>query len=231
MPNYLVEAYTKKQLPHAMLLVGQPSQARHAVDELIAALDLNPADYLLLSESVTLKIADARTIRRFVEKSRFTSPIKLVFIANADQLTPEAANALLKTLEEPAADTHLILASRRPENLLPTVVSRCQQLILRDENESEAEGPIVPPLPEPDLAAAFALAKELAVGETPLPIIFESWLARLYSSPLTPETASRIGCLLGYLSAAQTTVNRRLLLDNFFLDLYNKESGNERLRS
>jgi DNA polymerase-3 subunit delta' len=43
-------------------------------------------------------------------------------------LHPEAANALLKTLEEPRADVHFILLSERPDRLLPTIRSRCQRV-------------------------------------------------------------------------------------------------------
>ena len=46
-------------------------------------------------------------------------------------MTPEATNALLKTLEEPPADLLLILTTDQPHRLLPTIRSRCQQLRLR----------------------------------------------------------------------------------------------------
>lgn len=44
------------------------------------------------------------------------------------EFQPEAANALLKTLEEPRAGVHFILTSERPESLLPTIRSRCQRI-------------------------------------------------------------------------------------------------------
>lgn len=49
-----------------------------------------------------------------------------VIVREADRLNPSAANKLLKTLEEPPADTHFILLSHRPSALLPTIRSRCQ---------------------------------------------------------------------------------------------------------
>jgi DNA polymerase-3 subunit delta' len=49
-------------------------------------------------------------------------------IDGAEQMTHEAANALLKTLEEPSAGTLMILISCRPESLLPTIRSRCQRV-------------------------------------------------------------------------------------------------------
>lgn len=72
---------------------------------------------------------------------------------------PEAANALLKTLEEPRPNVHFILTSERPDSLLPTIRSRCQRVrfarlpdaVLRDILESEG-------VPEPSIAPAIALS-------------------------------------------------------------------------
>jgi len=71
---------------------------------------------------------------------------------------PEAANALLKTLEEPRPNVHFILTSERPDSLLPTIRSRCQRVrfgrlpnaVLRDILRSEG-------VPEDSIAPAIAL--------------------------------------------------------------------------
>lgn len=49
-------------------------------------------------------------------------------LADADRLRPEAANSLLKLLEEPGEDVVLILTAERVENVLPTILSRCQRV-------------------------------------------------------------------------------------------------------
>lgn len=51
---------------------------------------------------------------------------RVVLILKADQMTDEAANCFLKTLEEPPVDTVFVLTSSRPEFLLPTIRSRCR---------------------------------------------------------------------------------------------------------
>ncbi len=53
---------------------------------------------------------------------------RVFIIDNADQMNDAAANALLKTLEEPPQESHIILATSRPDSLLPTIRSRCQTL-------------------------------------------------------------------------------------------------------
>lgn len=72
---------------------------------------------------------------------------------------PEAANALLKTLEEPRPNVHFILTSERPDSLLPTIRSRCQRIrfarlphsVLRDILQSEGA-------PQESIAPAIALS-------------------------------------------------------------------------
>lgn len=63
------------------------------------------------------------------EKS-FDGGWKIGVLLFADRLKTEAANALLKTLEEPPEDTLFLLVTDRPEELLPTILSRCQRIDL-----------------------------------------------------------------------------------------------------
>jgi DNA polymerase-3 subunit delta' len=58
----------------------------------------------------------------------YIGPWKVFVLADADMMTPEAANTLLKTLEEPPASTVIVLTTARPNALPATVVSRCQKI-------------------------------------------------------------------------------------------------------
>lgn len=72
----------------------------------------------------------------------FESKARLFIIDNADKLSSSldnAANALLKTLEEPTETTYLILVSSRPDALLPTILSRCQTIRFAPIEFSEIE--------------------------------------------------------------------------------------------
>lgn len=72
-------------------------------------------------------------VRLLIERSTRTSARgrgKVALLHPADALNVQSANALLKTLEEPAAGTHLLLTTTDPAGLLPTVRSRCQLLRL-----------------------------------------------------------------------------------------------------
>ena len=73
-------------------------------------------------------IGQIRELAEFMTRSGFSGLARVAAIPRAERLTLAAANALLKTLEEPAARAYLLLASISPGSLLPTIRSRCQIL-------------------------------------------------------------------------------------------------------
>lgn len=81
-----------------------------------------------VSEENEIKIGQIRDLIRIFSFKNYSAPHKIAIIDNADQMTNEAANALLKTLEEPGENSILILITSHSESLLPTIVSRCQQI-------------------------------------------------------------------------------------------------------
>lgn len=86
----------------------------------------DPLDSLLVTGNNAIGINDIRALKSFLNTKPIKSPIKTIIIHPADKLTPEAQNALLKTIEEPPAYVQLILVTQIPQKLLPTIVSRCE---------------------------------------------------------------------------------------------------------
>lgn len=91
-------------------------------------------------DSKFIKIESIRGLQQEVACKSYEGRVKVQIIDQADKLTLQAANCLLKTLEEPPANSLLILVSAHPYNLLPTISSRCQhlafkQLLLEDIEE------------------------------------------------------------------------------------------------
>lgn len=80
------------------------------------------------SSGVFIKIEQIREIQAAIFLKPFMGRKKVYLIDEADRMNQEAANCFLKTLEEPPADSILILITSRPFALLPTIVSRCQRL-------------------------------------------------------------------------------------------------------
>ena len=76
-------------------------------------------------------IDDIRDLRERVRYAPAQLHSKVYIIDEAHQITGAAANAFLKTLEEPPSHTRFILATTDPEELLPTIISRCQRFEFR----------------------------------------------------------------------------------------------------
>ncbi|MCX6156063.1 MAG: hypothetical protein NT007_18090 [Candidatus Kapabacteria bacterium] len=75
-----------------------------------------------------IKIASIRELKRKLTLSAQTDGRTVIIIFNAEELTGESANAFLKTLEEPQDNVTIILVTSRHETIIPTILSRCQQI-------------------------------------------------------------------------------------------------------
>ncbi|MGH8849831.1 MAG: DNA polymerase III subunit delta' [Casimicrobiaceae bacterium] len=152
--------------------------------------DLRLVEPILIDEDGNAIAVDAITVDRIRDLTAFTQlsahrhRAKVAVIAPAESMNAPAANALLKTLEEPPADTYLMLVSHQPARLPATIVSRCQRL----------------PVREPDAAAAAAWLTGLRVPEA------ERVLAQAGGAPLlalelaTPALQRECEALLAELS-------------------------------
>ncbi|ASP22790.1 DNA polymerase III subunit gamma/tau [Antarctobacter heliothermus] len=95
--------------------------------------------------SDVIRVDEIRKLNAFFGLSAADGGRRVVIVDSADEMTNQAANALLKMLEEPPARTTLLLLSHQPARLLPTIRSRCRTLRLA-------------PLPPEDMAQALAQA-------------------------------------------------------------------------
>ncbi len=78
-----------------------------------------------------LKVQQIRELQHSLSLSPYASRYRVALILRFEEANPSAANALLKTLEEPPEHVVLMLTAREPEGLLPTIVSRCELIRLR----------------------------------------------------------------------------------------------------
>ena len=88
--------------------------------------------------STQIVIDDLRAVQAALEVTAHQGGRRTVIVDPADAMNPFTANALLKLLEEPPRDTHLILVSARPRQLLPTLISRCRQLAIANPDPAQA---------------------------------------------------------------------------------------------
>ncbi len=150
--DLLTRQQQRNRVPQSLLLTGPPNVgkstlARFFTQSLNCQGDAKPCGDCLScrkiisgnhpdvrifdSDDETLKIDLIRELQRELSLSPHESRYRVVLLCNFERATVSAANALLKTLEEPASQVVIILTATDPGRLLPTIVSRCQVLTLR----------------------------------------------------------------------------------------------------
>jgi DNA polymerase-3 subunit delta' len=151
----VLQQLESRQLPHALLLAGPPAVGKRRFASALCAtlLCLEPArpegvacgrcracllrlagthpdaHWIAPEESgKMIKIDQVRAVVEFVAQTAQQGGRKVVVLEPAEAMNRSSANALLKTLEEPAGAATLILLADAPGRLLPTIRSRCQRI-------------------------------------------------------------------------------------------------------
>ena len=235
----LQRARQQQHLPHALLFTGSTGCGHEAMVYALAQslLCLEPSengyacgscrsckvftahshpDFMLLSlaeDKQAISVEQVRSLERFLELSRSYSPNRVALILNADAMNIHAANSLLKSLEEPADNSYILLFTDRVAAIMPTIRSRCQQFRL--------------PLPTPVESLAWIEGQTIAIRQTasellglargrPLAAIAEDVGERLQQKILFLNQLKSV--LTGHLSITEVAsqwekYNRQELLD------------------
>ncbi|VXA79157.1 MULTISPECIES: DNA polymerase III subunit delta' [Aeromonas] len=148
------------RLGHAWLLLGDPGLGKEQLAERLARLHLcqqpdrgepcgqchscqlfdkghHPDLGTVTVDSKTIGVEAIREICARLQNSAQLGRGKVVIISDAERMTESAANALLKTLEEPAGDSLLLLIASQVSRLLPTILSRCHKHVCQLPTEGE----------------------------------------------------------------------------------------------
>jgi DNA polymerase-3 subunit delta' len=88
----------------------------------------HPDLFEIFPDGAFIKISQVKLIQEEMSLQPALSLRKVFIVDEADRMNPEAANAFLKSLEEPPADTSFFLIASRPQAILSTILSRCQQI-------------------------------------------------------------------------------------------------------
>jgi DNA polymerase-3 subunit delta' len=111
------------------------------IKEQVALKATNPYHNITIPRASQIKISSIREVKRDISFVATEAGWRIVIVSEAQLMGEEAANAFLKTLEEPSPRTLLILTSSQRERLLPTILSRCQEIrfdLLTDEEIAAA---------------------------------------------------------------------------------------------
>jgi DNA polymerase III subunit delta' len=161
--EHLAASVQHDRVPHALLIQDAPGAGGTELALWMARLLLGAAaagdgldrhpDFTrvgLVEESKQIRIEQARELSAHLALASHQGGYKVALIDPADALNWNAANALLKTLEEPSARTVLILVAQQPSRLPATILSRCQRVRIKAPereptlqwlSESVGEGP------------------------------------------------------------------------------------------
>lgn len=147
----LLDMHRQGRLPHALMLAGpQGVGKRHFAQAFArwvmcsAPVDDRPCgqcrscqlhssethpDFMLIEpeeQGKAIKVDQVRDLTELLSKTAQQGGYKVAVVAPAEAMNLNSANAILKSLEEPAAQTLMILISHTPSAVLPTIRSRCQ---------------------------------------------------------------------------------------------------------
>jgi DNA polymerase-3 subunit delta' len=98
------------------------------VNSEIVIKSTNPFYSLKIAQANNIKINSIRDVRKFLSLEYGDIPVRAIIIEDAHLMNDEAQNALLKSLEEPPEGVIFVLITHKPDNLLSTIISRCQQI-------------------------------------------------------------------------------------------------------
>ncbi len=152
--DFLKKSIHNKRLAHAYLFTGSAHLGKKTVAlEFIKMLNGSEVDQAVhpdiliieperiakkgVTKELEIGIGQARRIQHQMSLFPYQAPYKVALIDQAEKMTAEASNCLLKTLEEPSGRAILILITANPDLILPTIVSRCQSVKFLPVGEGE----------------------------------------------------------------------------------------------
>ena len=158
-----------------------------------------------------ISVDQVRELGDFMGMTAAMSPWRVAVIDTVDELEPSGANALLKILEEPPANTLFFLVSHSPGRLLPTIRSRCRRLEFQPLGDDamasilETEAPDVSASERQKIIAMSfgSAARALAFAELGLAKLEEAALAILRQGDPTNARRSDLAVELGKKAAAE----------------------------
>lgn len=113
---------------HVQWKDSRPLACAHCTDCGKVERGTHPDLHVLRAQGAMIRVDQVRDLQKAMAFAPLQSERRVCILPDAHRMNAEAANALLKTLEEPPPKTYLLLTAASPGLLLPTIVSRCQMI-------------------------------------------------------------------------------------------------------
>jgi replication-associated recombination protein RarA len=207
---------------------NQTLREAHAI-ELLTKQNIHQLDISFLETEGSIGIEDIRNFQKQIMLKPGKGKNKAAIIKNAQNLTREAQNALLKTLEEPPNNTYIFLTAETENTFLPTILSRTSIVKLQeeqffDENSEEIRQQLQNLMSESigdklKLAETLSADKTLSINwiEKAIHILREDMLTQQAQSAWYIEILNSLQKTYSILKT--TNVNPRFALEHLFLSL------------
>lgn len=186
-------------------------------------------DRMIIDEEGSLGIALVRALQHKLFLAPYQGKEKSIILLHAENLTVEAQNALLKVLEEPPSFAYIFLIAQKQDQLLPTILSRCQIIILeQNKNEEQKIYPddevfmkLITGTLGQKLALAEKVSSEKDKGQKWLEQAIQYFRKKMLeeTNEQTQYAAILVQLQETYKLLQTSNVNPRLLLEHFLLSV------------
>jgi DNA polymerase III subunit delta' len=219
-------------MTHAWLITGPPGSGRSTAATAFAAALVcpmhgcgecqvcrmapvggHPDIHIITPSGLSYGVEDARELVRLSSLAPIDSPWRVIVVEDADRLTVQAFDSLLKSLEEPTPHTVWVLCAPSVEDVLPTIISRTRHLSLRTPSTSDVRDLLITTYSvDPAMAAFAARASQGHIGRARGLALEESSRLRRQSDLRTvfglrdvPSCVSAAGTLVASATEAANT--------------------------
>jgi DNA polymerase-3 subunit delta' len=236
--NYLKNSIENKRISHAYLFEGSEHSEKRTMAlwfaKLLGCTGPDITEITVPQDKKEIRIEQIRELRRYLSLSPHSSPYKVAIINEAEKMTDEAANALLKTLEEPRGNAVLILMTTLASALPETILSRCEEIKFRTGSLDKISKNFIKKesidiLKQP-LNDAFKFIEKITKKEDDeILALLDSWLFwfrdLLLKDKKTKYSQEQLVKIIREIQRAKdlisnTNTNQRLALENLVLEIY-----------
>lgn len=205
-----------------LLLTKNFETATELIRAWLASWQVSELDQIWLASPETISIREIRDFERQLLLAPLVSPRRIGVISTAQNLSTDANQALLKFLEDPPEHVTTFLVAAHEDQLLPTIVSRCQRWRLSADHQDQTTRQSLLKLTEIQkmtIRDRFSLAENWAKAETFLRD-FDHLLVEAQAAFRNGSfSVAGIEQLLKYRALAETNTNSRLLAETTLLNL------------
>lgn len=221
MQDILSSQIQAKKIAHAYLFCGQNQDCLFAESQKFSQqLGIHLSEITICNKEEKVKISELRNIIKNIYLKPVLSKYKLIIVANADNLSIENSNILLKTLEECPDYVIIILLANKAKNILPTVLSRCQLIKFQEKVEINTESiSALEKILDNNLFLKQKFDLLAEISENNFEKTINDWIIYFSKQEKNYQNQLIIEKLFKIKKISNSNMNKKLALENFVLSI------------